>query len=501
MTEQAIDTEVLIVGAGPTGLLLAGDLAAAGVRVTVLEKRGTESNLTRAFAVHARSLELLDARDLAEDLIATGRPLTGLRMFDRFAIDLGSLPTRFPFVLITPQYQTERLLHERAVKAGATVLRGAEVTGLRQDADGVTLETRGSDGGTATHRARYAVGTDGVRSTVRDLLGIPFPGESVVDSVLLADVRLEREPAETVTVGANEAGFAFLAPFGDGWFRLIAWDRKERQPDGTVPSPERLAGLARTILGEDYGLHDVRWSSTFHSDERQAPNYRSGRVFLAGDAAHCHSPAGGQGMNTGLQDAANLSWKLAAVLRGRATDALLDTYQTERHPVGRTVLRTSGALIRLALAESAPTRALRGALVALGSHLDPVTERGARMVSGIGIAYPAPKGSHPQVGRRVPDLRLTGLRKPADGGPAAPERLYEALRTGKFILVSNDELVAAEPWADRMVTAAPADPHGKLRDTVLLIRPDGYVAWAGIDPGQNELRTALTTWLGTPAQA
>ncbi|KJS61332.1 FAD-dependent monooxygenase [Streptomyces rubellomurinus] len=492
-----IETDVLVVGAGPAGLLLAGDLAAAGIGVTLLEKRATESNLTRAFAVHARSLEMLDARGLAEDLIATGRPLSELRMFDRLAVELHRLPTRFPFVLITPQYNVERLLHERAEKAGATILRGTEVTGLRQDADGVTLETAG---GTA-YRARYAVGTDGVHSTVRDLLGLPFPGESVVDSVLLADVRLEREPEGTITVGANESGFAFLAPFGDGWYRVIAWDRHHKVPDGTAPSIEQISAIATAAIGEDFGLHDARWTSTFHSDERQVPNYRSGRVFLAGDAAHCHSPAGGQGMNTGLQDAANLSWKLAAVLRGRATDALLDTYQTERHPVGRMVLRSSGALIRLALAESVPTRALRGALGAISSHLDPVAERGARMVSGIGISYPAPKDTHPQTGKRVPDLRLTALSRPAEDAPAAPERLYEALRAGKFVLVSNDELAATAPWADRLVFAAPADPHGKLRDTVLLIRPDGYVAWAGVDPGQNELRTALTGWLGAPATA
>ncbi|MBV2152778.1 FAD-dependent monooxygenase [Kitasatospora sp. SUK 42] len=486
------ETDVLIVGAGPTGLLLAGDLAAAGVGVTLLEKRAAESNLTRAFAVHARSLELLDARGLAEELIATGRPLGALKMFDRFTIDLQSLPTRFPFVLITPQYNVERLLQERAERAGAVIERGAEVTGLHQDAEGVTLETK--DG--RSHRARYAVGTDGVHSAVRELLGIPFPGESVVDSVSLADVRLEREPAQAITVGANEAGFSFIVPFGDGWYRIIAWDRHAQRSDGTTPTPEELTAVVRATSGEDYGLHDVRWSSTFHSDERQAPNYRSGRVFLAGDAAHCHSPAGGQGMNTGLQDAANLSWKLAAALQGRATDALLDTYQSERHPVGRMVLRTSGALIRLALAESAPTRALRGALTALGSHLDLLTERGARLVSGIDISYPAPRDAHPQVGKRVPDLRLTALSKPAEGEPAGPERLYEALRAGKFVLVSNDELAAAEPWADRMVSAAPADPHGKLADTVLLIRPDGYVAWGAVDPGQRELTAALTDWLG-----
>ncbi|WP_043466973.1 FAD-dependent monooxygenase [Kitasatospora sp. MBT66] len=495
MTEKQTVTDVIVVGAGPTGLLLAGDLAAAGLGVTVLEKRATESNLTRAFAVHARTLELLDARGLADDLIATGRPVEALKAFNRVRIDLGHLPTRFPFVLLTPQYHTERLLHERAVKAGATVLRGAEVTALRQDPDGVTVETV-RDGATTTHRARYAVGADGVHSTVRDLLGLPFPGESVVDSVLLADVRLEREPEDGIAAGADENCFALLVPFGDGWYRVLARDRAEQVPDGTAPGPELLADITRRALGEDYGLHDVRWSSTFHSDERQVPDYRSGRVFLAGDAAHCHSPAGGLGMNTGLQDAANLSWKLAAVLRDRADDTLLDSYQAERHPVGRAALRASGAMIRVALAQSAATRALRGALVQVAGRVDAVADRGARTVSGLGISYAAPKDAHPLVGKRVPDLRLTGLEPPREDGPASPERLYEALRAGKFVLVSNDEVAAADPWREHLVTVAPADPHGKLRDTVLLIRPDGYAAWAAVDPGAGELRAALTEWLG-----
>ncbi|MFF8770006.1 FAD-dependent oxidoreductase [Kitasatospora sp. NPDC015120] len=495
MSEKQTVTDVIVVGAGPTGLLLAGDLAAAGLDVTVLEKRTAESGLTRAFAVHARSLELLDARGLADELITGGRPVTSLNAFNRARIDLGSLPTRFPFVLMTPQYRTERLLLDRAVKAGARILRGAEVTGLHQDAEGVTVRTV-EDGAAATHRARYAVGADGVHSTVRDLLGLPFPGESVVDSMLLADVRLAREPDDGLAAGADDDGLALLVPFGDGWYRVLAWDRNERLPDGAAPELDLIAAVARRALGEDYGLHDVRWSSTFHSDERQVPNYRSGRVLLAGDAAHCHSPAGGLGMNTGLQDAANLSWKLAAVVRGRATDALLDSYQAERHPVGRAALRISGAMIRVAVAQSAATRALRGALVSVAGHLDTLVERGARTVSGIGIAYPAPKDAHPLVGKRVPDLRLTALEQPREGAPAAPERLYEALRAGRFVLVSNDEVTAADPWAERLVTAAPADPHGKLRDTVLLIRPDGYAAWAAVDPGAGELRAALTEWLG-----
>ncbi|MFF4339460.1 FAD-dependent monooxygenase [Kitasatospora sp. NPDC001540] len=492
MSETEFTADVLVVGAGPTGLLLAGDLAAAGLRVTVLEKRTEESGLTRAFAVHARTLELLDARGLADELIATGAAMSSLHLFGRIRVDLAHLPTRFPFVLVTPQYNTERVLRERAVKAGADLRRGTEVTGLRQDAEGVTLTARTTDGTEQGFRARYAVGADGVRSAVRDLLGVPFPGESVVRSVMLADVRLEHAPEEPLTAGAGDAGFAFLAGFGDGWYRVIGWSREHQEPDSAPVDLNQLADLVREVTGRDHGMGEARWTSRFHSDERQAPSYRSGRVLLAGDAAHCHSPAGGQGMNTGLQDAANLSWKLVSVLRGWSPDALLDTYQTERHPVGRAVLRSSGALVRLAQGRHAPTRALRSALGAAAGHLSPLAELGAKQVSGIGYAYPAEKGAHPLVGRRVPDLRL------AVDAPGGPTRLHEALRSGKAVLVSNDELSVADSWAERVVTAAPADPHGKLRDTVLLVRPDGYAAWACADPTRGELRAALSRWLGRP---
>ena len=491
MTDTEFTADVLVVGAGPTGLLLAGDLAAAGLRVTVVEKRGEESNLTRAFGVHARTLEQLDARGVADELIATGLALPVLQAIDRVRFDMSTLPTRFPFVLITPQSNTERVLRERAVKAGAELRRGTELTGLRQDAQGVTLTVRTAEGEQRL-RARYAVGADGVHSAVRDLLGIPFPGESVVRSVMLADVRLEHQPEEPLTGGADERGFAFLASFGDGWHRVIGWDREHQEPDSAPVVVSELADLLRQVLGRDLGLAEVRWSSRFHSDERQATSYRSGRVFLAGDAAHCHSPAGGQGMNTGLQDAANLSWKLVAAVRGWAPDALLDTYQTERHPVGRTVLRSSGALVRLALGRNAPTRVLRSAIGATSGHLGPLGELGAKQISGIGYSYPAEKGAHPLAGRRIPDLRL------AVDVPGGPSRLHEALRAGKAVLISNDELSVADSWADRVVTAAPADPHGKLRDTVLLVRPDGYAAWACVDPTRGELRAALSHWLGRP---
>ncbi|WP_344959702.1 FAD-dependent monooxygenase, partial [Actinomadura miaoliensis] len=350
--------DVVIVGAGPTGLMLAGDLAAAGIGCTVLERRAGESPLTRAFAVHARTLELLDARGVADELLATGTRVGHLALFGSAALDLSGLPGRFPFVLVTPQYETERVLAERARAAGAEIVEGAEVVDVRQDPDGVDLVVS-TAGGAHTRRAAYAVGCDGVRSTVRRALALPFPGRSVVRSVMLADVRLADPPREVLSVGAVGDAFAFLAPFGDGWYRVIAWDRHRQPPDSEPVDFDELRATTRRALGTDHGMRDPRWTSRFHSDERQVPSYRVGRVFLAGDAAHVHSPAGGQGMNTGMQDAANLGWKLAAELKGWAPPGLLDTYHDERHPVGRAVLRGSGALLRLVLRAAPALRAAR----------------------------------------------------------------------------------------------------------------------------------------------
>ncbi|MEZ0089768.1 FAD-dependent monooxygenase [Streptacidiphilus sp. EB129] len=489
--------DVLVVGAGPTGLLLAGDLAAAGLKVTLLEQRAEESNLTRAFAVHARSLEQLDARDLADELIATGTALGSLQIFGRLTVDLSTLPSRFPFVLITPQSNTERLLERRALAAGVVLVRGARVVGLRQDSEGVELDAEprgadpvpGTDPAPVRYRARYAVGADGVRSTVRELLGIAFPGQAVVNSVMLADVRLEHAPDELLSVGANEQGFAFVAPFGDGWYRVVAWDRDRQLPDGAPVELAEVRSLAGRVLGDDYGMHDARWLSRFHSDERQAPSYREGRVFLAGDAAHCHSPAGGQGLNTGLQDAANLSWKLAAAVQGWAPPGLLDSYQTERHPVGRRVLRTSGGLIRVALAQTTTTRVLRGAVSALADRLTPLARRGGRAVSGIDVSYAAhaPRGAHPLTGRRIPDLRLATPRE------HDPARLHEALRGGTFVLVgANPERGAKWAGAGRLTCVVPAGGLG----TTVLVRPDGYAAWAAEHPSPEATAMALRSHLG-----
>ncbi|MDF2575182.1 MAG: FAD-dependent oxidoreductase [Agromyces sp.] len=455
--------DVIVVGAGPTGLLLAGDLAESGVDVVVLERRRDESNLTRAFAVHARSLEVLDMRGCADDLLPTGAQVRRLALFGRVRVDLGRLPGRFPFILITPQYQTERVLQARLDRLGVRVRHGATVTGVDQDDAGTTVTL---DDGT-TIRARYVVGADGSRSAVRRAIGQPFPGRAVLRSIMLADVRLAEPPADVLAVNGVREGFAFVAPFGDGYHRVFAWDRR-RQVDDDVPLHfDEVRDITRRAMGTDFGMHDPRWLSRFHSDERQVPRYRVGRVFLAGDAAHVHSPAGGQGMNVGLQDAANLGWKLAAVIRDGAPDTLLDGYHDERHPVAANVIRGSGGLIRLAMTKSRLGRGMRDVVAGAALSIDPIARRITREVSGIGVRYPAPAGAASEVGTRMPDVAL------ADGS-----RLFEALRARQHVLLTGRGAADSLPGAVSgalpagTVMAVPAEPL----PTPVLVRPDGYVA-------------------------
>ncbi|MDX3133786.1 FAD-dependent monooxygenase [Streptomyces europaeiscabiei] len=516
------DRGVVVVGAGPTGLLLAGDLAAAGIPVTLVEKRRHGvSNLSRAFAVHARTLEQLDARGLADELQAKGRILDRIDLFGRLSLHLDTLPSRFNHLLVIPQYEVEKVLERRAVEAGVRFRYETEVTAIGQSVDGqanpnpnpgvgvdvdanpdvgsragartgaVTVEVRTADGGTDRLTAAYVVGADGHRSVVREAIGLPFPGKSVIRSVVLADVRLDEEPPQVLTANAVGDAFAFLAPFGDGYHRVIGWQRGRDVPDSEPLDLDEVREITRLALGRDYGMRDARWMSRFHSDERQAPAYRVGRVLLAGDAAHVHTPAGGQGMNTGLQDAANLGWKLAAVLRGHADPALLDTYEAERHPVGRAVLRSSGGIVRLVMAKSPWALAFRGALTTLVNSLPPARTRVIGQITGIGYRYAAPRGAHRLVGTRVPDVRLT------------TGRLYESLREGRFVLItprtappawdidspSRKGRLAVETWASD-------------RRTTVLVRPDGYVAWAadgteGADA--TTVEAALTAWLGADA--
>jgi len=474
-------TGVIVVGAGPTGLLLAGDLAAAGIPVTLVERHELGSELTRAFVVHARTLEQFDQRGIAEAMVARGRQITSLRLFDRAAVDMSGLRSRYPFLLVAPQYETEGVLLGRAQAAGVEFVRPAELTGLAQDAEGVTATL--ADG--RTLRAAYLVGADGHRSTVRELIGEPFPGRSVVKSVLLADVLLKDEPPGGAATNSIGDRFTFIAPFGDGYYRVISWDRSKPADERDPVDIEELKDIARSVLGTDFGMYGPRWSSRFHSDERQVARYRVGRVFLAGDAAHVHSPAGGQGMNTGLQDSANLSWKLVSALTGGPD--LLDSYHAERHPVGKKVIKGSGALLRLAMLHSTAARTARNEVVSAALHLPPLARRLPTAMSGLSVKYPAPRGSHPLIGARAQDARLRG----------EPKRLYEALRAGRFVLVDTGGLHEREATetasTGRLDLAVGTDPDAPS----MLVRPDGYVAWAADSayPDPKGLRQALKQWI------
>jgi pentachlorophenol monooxygenase len=447
-------SDVIVVGAGPAGCMLAGELARAGRSVTVLEKHDAPSPLSRAFGVHARTLEILDSRGLAEDLLSTGAHTPGLKLWNGLSLDLGALPSQFPYLLVTPQTNVDSRLEEYARASGARILRGVEVTGLEHNADGVVVRGTVADGSVQEWTASYAAGTDGVHSIVRTSIGLDFPGRELLRSIMLADVRLVDPPNGLINIGAGKDCFAFVAPFGDGWFRVIACDRTDTADVAASVDETRLRDVVRRALGTDYGWTDVRWSSRFSCDERQVRRYRVGRVFLAGDAAHVHSPAGGQGMNTGIQDAMNLGWKLAAVLGG-ADEKILDTYHDERHPVGKLVLRSSGATIRMLLLRSVVARTLRNIVSARVLRRRRAVGRIAGMFSGISISYPRRRGEHPLVGRRAVQIPLT------DG------TVTTALRDSAFLMIGENDCGRTDI------------PRRADRGPAVLVRPDGYIAWAG----------------------
>jgi 2-polyprenyl-6-methoxyphenol hydroxylase-like FAD-dependent oxidoreductase len=460
--------DVVVVGAGPAGCTVAGELALAGRSVVVLEKHEAPSPLSRAFGVHGRTLEVLDYRGLADELVATGATAPGLVLWGKGELSLTGLPSRFPFLLVTPQINVDQLLEKYARSQGAQVIRGATVVGLDQGDDGVVVRARTTTGEQAW-KARYVVGADGVHSTVRELLGQPFPGKVLLSSIMLADAWLAEPPSTLVQIHTAKDCFAFLAPFGDGWYRIITWDRRNEQNPDFQADESMVRDILQRAAGTDHGMGEVRWLSQFRSDERQVDAYRTGSVFLVGDAAHVHSPAGGQGMNTGIQDAFNLGWKLGAVLDG-ASATILDTYHDERHPVGAMVLRTSGAMIRQMTVRSRLARAVRDVGLPALLSTPVVTRKAAGMFSGIGVRY----GHRSPVGMRADDLPLAG-----------GERLFVTMRRGGFVLV----LEADAGQVDSPVSVVRRSDDGPS----LLVRPDGYIAWAG-DSRTGEWRSALDRW-------
>ncbi|WP_433236406.1 FAD-dependent monooxygenase [Streptosporangium sp. CA-135522] len=492
-------SNVVIAGGGPTGLMLACELRLAGVEVTVLDRLAGRTGESRAGGIHARTMEVLDQRGLAGRFLDVGRRLQAGH-FSALWMDFSRFETRHPYMLAILQVTIERLLEERAAELGVRVRWSSEVVGVAQDDAGVDVEVRGAEG-SGRLRADYLVGCDGGRSAVRKLTGIDFPGTPATMTAMLGDVELAEPPAEQVFQERREHGSFSVLVFEPGWYRVMT-NEFDRVADRDAPATfEDLREALVRIAGTDYGMHSPRWISRFSDAARQAANYRRGRVLLAGDAAHVHFPAGGQGLNTGVQDAVNLGWKLASVLHGQAPQDLLDTYHTERHPVAARVLQNTRAQTVLGQPGEHVTalREVFGGLI----ELDEVNRRLGGMIAALDIRYPMGDG-HPLLGRRVPDLDLKTS--------AGDARLFSLLHAARPVLLDlgGDPGLpeAIRGWADRvdLVEARCHDNRWAIpvigevpAPAALLIRPDGHVAWtapAGAGADAVSLRTALTTWFG-----
>ncbi|NMO16907.1 NAD-binding protein [Pyxidicoccus fallax] len=486
--KDVIEVEVAVVGGGPTGLMLACELALAGIRVTVFERRAEPVRQSRALTLHPRSLEVLALRGLAPRFLERGRPIpTGhFAMLDT-RLDFSVLDTSFPFTLYLPQLDTEQLLEARARELGVDVRRGHEVEALRQDSEGVSLE--GTAAGAAFRcEARYVVGADGARSRVRQLAGIRFVGTDTTLTAMLGDVVLGEPPATPAHSVNNARGGVMLVPLGPSLHRVVIFDpARARVPLQEAVTLEELKQSSVNIAGTDFGMREPRWLSRFGNETRLAERYRVERVLLAGDAAHIHFPAGGQGLNVGLQDAMNLGWKLAGVLRGHAPATLLDSYHQERAPVGEALLRNTEAQTAL-MPHDASVMALRDLLSDLLKS--PALNRPlADRLAGFDGAYPAldlpapPHEGEPLkalTGRRLPDLALT-LR---DG---SVRRLYSLLHDGKWLWLRLREGGRTPEWGrwTHVVEARRLEEREELVPVGdMLIRPDGHVGWAWAPPSR-----------------
>ena len=483
---------VVIVGGGPTGLMLAGELALAGVDVAIVERRTSQALAgSRAGGLHARTLEVLDQRGIVDRFLAQGKVMQ-VAGFGMNHLDISDFPTRHNYGLALWQEPIERTLAGWVGELGVKTYRGIEVTDFAQDGAGVDVAL--SDG--RSLRATYLVGCDGGRSRIRKLAGVEFAGGDPSVSYLIAEAATTGELTPGIRQG--ERGINGVGKI-DGGERVRMVLIEPRVMHGDEPSLDELRAALVAVYGHDFGVHDVTWLSRFTDMARQATSYRQGRVLLAGDAAHVHSPAGGQGLNLGVQDAVNLGWKLARVVHGTTSEALLDTYQAERHPVGARVLRMNMAQTALNRGDER-TMALRESVSEL-LRMDEPRRRFAAIMSGLEIHYDLGPG-HPLLGRRMPDLDVDTA--------SGPLRVSSLLHAAQPVLLDLGEpgVLDIAAWADRVrhvegrhtgawelpmlgVVAAPA---------AVLIRPDGHVAWVG-DGTDRGLHDALTTWFGPPARA
>jgi 3-(3-hydroxy-phenyl)propionate hydroxylase len=486
MTEHA----VVIVGAGPTGLMLAGELALAGVDVAIVERRaGLELDGRLAGGLHSRTIEVLDQRGIADRFLSQGKtaPVAG---FAWFPLDISDFPTRHNYLLALPQIHIERILAGWVEELAVPIYRGCEVTGFTQDDTGVDVKL--SDA--RSLRAEYLVGCDGGRSLIRKSAGIDFSGWDASVSHLIAEAELVEEPQWGLRRDAF--GIHSLIKSEDGRTVRILVTEQHLGRTGE-PTLRDLSEALIATYGSDYGIHSPRWISGFTDMARQAASYRSGRVLLAGDAAHVHYPTGGQGLNTGVQDAVNLGWKLAQVVNRTSPESLLDSYHAERHPVASAVLSNTMAQVALLRADER-TEALRDiASELLG--MDEPRKRIAAMISALDIHYDFGDG-HPLLGRRMPDLDLVT----ADGRM----RTFALLHDAKGVLLNFSEPGRFDitPWADRIKLVDSECPGGWELPVIgpitapaaVLIRPDGHVAWVADRTGDG-LTGTLTKWFGLPA--
>lgn len=498
---------VVIAGGGPTGLMLAGELALAGVDVAIVERRTSQDLVgSRAGGLHARTLEVLDQRGIADRFVAAGQQ-TQVVSFAGARLDISDFPTRFPYTLGLWQKHIERIMADWIGELPVRMYRGAEVTDFVQEETGVNVQL--SD--TRTMRAQYLVGCDGGRSTVRRVAGIGFLGWDATVSNLIAEGEMTEVPElgmrqdATGVHGIGRTEYEIRdgqVVFKDhGPVRVMLTERSLEHAG--EPTLDDLRNGLRAVYGTDFGIHDLTSISRFTDATRQAANYRDRRVLLAGDAAHIHAPDGGQGLNTGVQDAVNLGWKLARVVNGTSPDSLLDSYNAERHPVAARVLRSTMAAVALRRNDER-TSALRDTIAEL-VVLDQPRRQLAAELTGLGIRYDI-GDEHPLLGRRMPDLDLLTAR--------GSQRVFTLLHKAQPLLLeirrggvngASEEVAAAEikPWADHIQSiVAEYDGPWELpaigsveAPSAVLIRPDGYVAWVGMGE-RGGLAEALGKWLG-----
>ncbi|MDK4725667.1 FAD-dependent monooxygenase [Rhizobium phaseoli] len=489
---------VVIAGGGPTGLMLAGELALAGVDVAIVERRLNQEIVgSRAGGLSARTLEVLDQRGIVERFLAEGQ-IAQVTGFAVTRLDISDFPTRHNYGLALRQKHIERILVGWVAELPVAIYRGCELTGFMQDASGVTIEL--SDA--SEIRAAYLIGCDGGRSLVRKLAGIEFPGWDATTSNILAEAEMEEEPP----LGVHRTALGMHA-FGREDYEIrdgkVVFASEGpinvmvTETSAVAAGEPTLGDLRRALIaacGTDYGIHGLKWISRFTDMSRQAADYRKGRIFLAGDAAHVHSPVGGQGLNTGVQDAVNLGWKLAQVVKGLSPEALLDTYHAERHPVAARVLRTTMAQVALQRTDDR-TEALRDIVLEL-LGLDEARKTLAGEMSGLALRYDLGEG-HPLLGRRMPDLDLAT--------PDGSIRVFALLREARPVLLNLAATGSLDiaPWSGRvrLVQASYGGPWelpalGAVpAPSAVLIRPDGYVAWVG-EGTQDGLHDAMTIWFG-----